>query len=399
MNRGQLSNYFTSIAVKRLSNVEANLETSNQHEFNGVAQLKKIFGQERVKVSSKFLYLTDENSLIESGFLTWYDARENHPTRSEYRLYFPTNDVTKVAQSSDLLILLKLKDDTFVTIICASESTIESQLIWLFGLSGELDNFDTKVFEDQTDEELSFASKLIIEELGIETVSGNENYLDLILEKFGEEFPSTYEFSSFARSTLPDVSSLDDPDKALVTWIEREELLFKTLEEFKVNKKLEAGFDDVDNFIKYSLSVHNRRKSRIGYALEYHLAKIFDDYELNYAHGKITENRSKPDFIFPSIEDYKKESYPIECLTMLGVKSTCKDRWRQVLSEAARLSMKNLFTLEPSITVNQTDEMRANNLQLILPEDLHSTYDDLQLDYLMKLSEFINLTKEKQDNC
>ena len=59
---------------------------------------------------------------------------------------------------------------------------------------------------------------------------------------------------------------------------------------------------------------------------------------------------------------------------MLGAKSTCKDRWRQVLSEAQRIPNKHLLTLEPGISENQTDEMQAKRLQLILPAQLHATY-------------------------
>ena len=46
------------------------------------------------------------------------------------------------------------------------------------------------------------------------------------------------------------------------------------------------------------------------------------------------------------------------------VKSTCKDRWRQVLTEADRIEKKYLFTLEAAISNNQTDEMQAKNVQL-----------------------------------
>ncbi len=55
---------------------------------------------------------------------------------------------------------------------------------------------------------------------------------------------------------------------------------------------------------------------------------------------------------------------------MLGVKSTCKDRWRQVLSEAARIPDKCLLTVEPGISENQTNEMQANRLQLVLPGEV-----------------------------
>ena len=58
----------------------------------------------------------------------------------------------------------------------------------------------------------------------------------------------------------------------------------------------------------------------------------------------------------------------------MGVKSTCINRWRQVLAEADRIDHKHLLTLEASISRHQTDEMQAKNLQLVLPRGLHETY-------------------------
>jgi hypothetical protein len=401
MNKGYLSNYFIGIAAKKLSNVESNPDVSNQHEFNGVARLKKLFGTERQKVNAQFLHLSDEENqrILNDGFLTWYDARENHPTRSEYRLYFPSNDVTNLLQIDDLLIISKLKDDSYVVIIAPSKSTFESQLVWLFDISSDLEGFNTKLFENQDDKELDYASKFILEELGIEVEETDESFLNLILEQFGESFPTTKVFSKFARSTLPDISVRDNPDKALLSWFEREELLFKTLEEYLVSRRLEKGFEDVDSFISYSLSVHNKRKSRAGYALENHLKRISDEFNLYYSYNKITENRSKPDFLFPDIEKYQNKDYPENCLSMLGVKSTCKDRWRQVLSEAARIEEKHLFTLEPGISENQTNEMQANQLQLVLPDSLHPSFNEDQRNYLLNLAEFIKLMGLKQESC
>jgi hypothetical protein len=81
---------------------------------------------------------------------------------------------------------------------------------------------------------------------------------------------------------------------------------------------------------------------------------------------------------------------------MLGVKSTCKDRWRQVLTEAERISHKHLMTLETAISTNQTDEMRAKHLQLVLPVSLHATYTSDQQKWLMKVGDFISLVRERQ---
>ena len=43
MKAGYLSQYFSGVAIKRLTSVEANPYTSNQHDFHGVCDLKKIF--------------------------------------------------------------------------------------------------------------------------------------------------------------------------------------------------------------------------------------------------------------------------------------------------------------------------------------------------------------------
>ena len=109
-------------------------------------------------------------------------------------------------------------------------------------------------------------------------------------------------------------------------------------------------FSDVESFIKYSLSVLNRRKSRAGKSFENHLEALFKIRKIRYSREAITENRVRPDFLFPSIEAYNDGSFDASLLTMLGVKTTCKDRWRQVLSEAARISNKHLITWRAAIS-------------------------------------------------
>ena len=57
--------------------------------------------------------------------------------------------------------------------------------------------------------------------------------------------------------------------QALIVSLEREEALFRQLERYLVLQRLRLGFgEDVDTFVEYSLSVQNRRKSIVGYALE-----------------------------------------------------------------------------------------------------------------------------------
>ena len=110
----------------------------------------------------------------------------------------------------------------------------------------------------------------------------------------------------------------------------------------------------------------------------------------------ITEHKSRPDFVFPGIAEYHDPYFDQNRLTMLGVKTTCSDRWRQVLAEADRIKLKHLLTLQPAISVNQTMEMQAKNLQLVVPQSLHATFQPKQQSWLLNLEELLSLLRERQ---
>jgi hypothetical protein len=85
---------------------------------------------------------------------------------------------------------------------------------------------------------------------------------------------------------------------------------------------------DVDDFLSFSLSVQNRRKSRVGLALENHLELLFTECGIQYKRTAVTENKAKPDFIFPSDAAYHDPAFDVYRLTMLGVKSAlCRFEW------------------------------------------------------------------------
>lgn len=90
--------------IKTLSQVEVNPNRSNQHEFNGVAQLKSIFGPNR-QTQIPAVFSIRGTAVSTQEWVTWYDAREDHATRSEHRLYFPTNAVMSQAQAGDNILI------------------------------------------------------------------------------------------------------------------------------------------------------------------------------------------------------------------------------------------------------------------------------------------------------
>ncbi|WP_137703075.1 type II restriction endonuclease [Marimonas lutisalis] len=115
---------------------------------------------------------------------------------------------------------------------------------------------------------------------------------------------------------------------------------------------------------------------------------------MSYTREATTEKRNAADFLFPGEDEYADHRYPDEQLAMLAVKTSCKDRWRQVLAEADRIRTKHLLTLEPAISIIQTAEMRSHGLQLVLPASLHSTYQPDQLPWLMGVGDFLEVVCE-----
>lgn len=407
MKQGYLSEYFEGVAAKRLSAVEADETRSNQHEYNATRAMLGFMGRppEKTRLPTRFVYMCDEDDepVFEDAFLTLYDSRERHPTRSEYRFYFPTTQVSQLAGENDLLVIAKRRDGGMLVIIAENGSSASNQIEWLFGLSADtLPGFSVRAELENDQDRVGFAATFILESIGVVVEQSEETWLDVMLSRFGGRFPKTLEFSSFARGTLEDADPREDPDAALMAWMEREEILFRTLERHLIGERLSQGFGgqegiDIDGFMGFSLSVQNRRKSRVGLALENHLAHLFDTLGIRCSRAAVTERRSKPDFLFPGIAEYHDPAFDPLRLTMLGVKSTCKDRWRQILPEADRVSLKHLLTLEAGISDNQTREMQSQGVQLVLPRSLHESYSPAQRAWLQDVRAFTELVRLRQE--
>lgn len=413
MRRGFLSDHFVAVAAKRLAIVDTITAQSNQHEVTGSKVLRRILGETTrskprsgadTRFDATYIWLGGEQeALSEEGRLSWYDSRANAPKRSaEWRLYYQGNAVTEMMQPGDSLFVARRPDDHVLFIVTPDGTDIQSQLVWLFGLVEQPGLvFEQREITPTSGGEVDFATRYILDELGIEAAEPEADLLDGLIERFGLKFPKTRVFSELARQSLPETNPLDDADQALLDWMEREEMMFRRLERRIVAERIANGFAgadgaDVEGFLKFSLSVQNTRKSRVGLALENHLEAIFIAHNLAYARGAETENKNKPDFLFPGPSEYRNPHFAPEMLTMLGSKSTLKDRWRQVLSEAERIKVKHLLTLSPGLSENQTLEMQAKSLQLVIPKSLHQTYRPAQQQWLMDVRGFLRLVSARQ---
>jgi hypothetical protein len=128
------------------------------------------------------------------------------------------------------------------------------------------------------------------------------------------------------------------------------------------------------------MSIHQGRRSRRGHSVERHFAVLLEREEIpfNVAGTRAkcaTEGGERPDFIVPGCAEYADPRFPAERLRLVACKSTERERWRQVLREAARVPEKYLLTLDEDLTDPTLREMRASGLRPFLPRRvLESVY-------------------------
>lgn len=395
-----LSNIFSAIAYKELAQVDLP-GRSHQHEVNGSGRLKSFFRtSEAVSGIIRWYYFADNvETLQEDGTYTFYDPRARsveRTGRSEWRLYY-TGKFLQCADPGDVLILARTANtEEIYGLVFQSNSNILRAAKSLLVLEDTRPLFQHILPDELSERELEATSSLILNQLGIPlNLPVKRTDEELVVQKFGKSFPTTARLSLLAREEV-DVD-LSNPDETLLRWIQREEELFRALEKIVVQEKLDNGFEGVDDFIKYSLSVQNRRKSRMGYALQNHLKVLLEVYKVSYTSQAKTEGKNTPDFLFPGKREYHNLDFNSEYLTMLAAKSTVKERWRQILTEANRIPEKHLCTLEPGISVDQTNEMKQQKVKLVIPAHLlEETYTEAQQKEAITISNFLSLVLSKQ---
>lgn len=230
-----------------------------------------------------------------------------------------------------------------------------------------------------------------------------QKFIDSITVDNKISFPDSYTMSKTARDIENAVYNHRElirvnPDKKIIDWTEQEYRLFREIEQFTYGSVIRNGFKDMESFVELANQVLNRRKSRAGKSLEHHISAIFDGNSIAYEEQVITEGKKKPDFIFPSGQAYHDNSFPTDKLVSLASKTTCKDRWRQILNEADRLRGKNKFllTLQQGISTAQIEEMTAEKVVLVVPKQYISSYPKEQQEKIWTVKKFIGYLQEIQ---
>ncbi len=287
--------------------------------------------------------------------VTWYGKR----TRSEYRLTrfgkdFPWRAADVVG---DLLVLVPWDLDRMSAHVLDLEDDIEDVQHGLgVFVAEQWAVYDSQRHEGETEEEC----------------------FDRAFREFADplaEFPPGVDFSNAACDLLRKcVASFatESADVRLMAGVETEYRLFRFVERQLCHAEISRLFGSIDEFLSVARTILNRRKSRAGRSLENHIEKLL--LEARIPHDMRSNVEGRPDILIPGADDYRNNSYPEDGLFAVGVKTTCKDRWRQVLQEAPRVRKKHIITIQQGISTNQLREMNEAGVTLVVPLGLHSKY-------------------------
>ena len=327
--------------------------------------------------------------------ISWQDGKTSETrfvyygqgTRNEYRI---TNfgrdfEFLRPEYTGSLFVLIKFTEETYRAFVLDNADLID-QFLDAFGMGPAQTN---NLIETG---DLSFESR---EKAAI------ENFISGL--GVDAKFPETRIMAAAARQIQGEVYDHDEyvmvnPDRKLIDWTDEEYRLFKAVEHAFEWPTIAKGFNSIDEFIKVANTLLNRRKSRAGKSLEHHLAALFDGNNVSYDPQVVTEGNKTPDFIFPSGTAYHDPSFMTQKLTSLAAKTTCKDRWRQILNEADRLrdETKFLCTLQQGISAKQMEEMAAEKVCLVVPKPYIRTYPAEWQDQIWSIGKFIAYIKEKE---
>ncbi len=227
---------------------------------------------------------------------------------------------------------------------------------------------------------------------------GEDECIERRFRRFSEsltDFPPTLAFSTEAREALVECvrNFMSSPsDNQLLDCVDAEYRLFRTVERKVCGPAIIRLFESVDDFLQTAQSILQRRKARAGRSLEHHVEYLLRAAEIPFVpHPNV--DGTIPDILIPGRAEYLDPAFPLERLFVLGIKTTCKDRWRQVTKEAPRIERKHLLTIQQGISSRQLDEMAGSKVTLVVPHGLHKDYPPDYRPELLTVERFVETVR------
>lgn len=346
-----------------------------------VSAAKMLFDEELPKnnILKRNVKITWQGDFVTESNLTYYNSKKELRITKFGRGF----DLLRPEQTGALFVLTQQSKDDYSAFILETEEEIEDFLN-TFGISA-------------TETNCLFGAG------GIHRNAMEDKAISRFIENLQVEFPESSFMSSAAREIANEVYNhieylRTNPDKKIIEWTNMEYALFRAIEEHRYGEIVKAGFSSVEGFVTIANSILNRRKSRAGKSLEHHLEAIFNANTIKFDSQAVTEGKKKPDFLFPSGAAYHNSKFPVEKLVSLAAKTTCKDRWRQVLNEADRLrdEKKYLCTLQQGVSPAQMDEMQAEKVILVVPKPYITCYPKDRQNRIWTIAKFVQYVRELQ---
>ncbi|QYK47330.1 MAG: hypothetical protein KF838_11130 [Phycisphaeraceae bacterium] len=321
-----------------------------------------------------------QDGRVTESCVTWYGSG----TRSEYRLTRFGKEFPFLSDDTvgNLLVLIPKSHDEFIAYVLDTDDDIAD-------------------VQSALGVEIEFGSRRtwgIFDSAAAAPPETPESCIERHFREFQtnlEAFPPTIQFSNAARQALLDCVkefAKHSPDDRLMACMDVEYRLFQHVERQLCQNDIQRLFKSVDDFLSTASSILNRRKSRAGKSLEHHVEHLLREEGIPFA-SKPSVVEGEPDILIPSVEAYLNPKYPLDRLCMIGVKTTCKDRWRQVLNEAQRMTRRHILTIQPGISSNQMEEMRKAGVSLIVPKRLHKDYPPDRKLQIYDVADFLKYAK------
>ena len=361
--------------LKFISPNDVGLTGSHQCGFylpKSVWQMYSPFPPAKETLNKHPVTITWPDGRVTNSVVTWYGQK----SRREYRL-------TRFGRDFPWLTF-----DTVGDLLVLVPQTIGSFSAYVFDLDEDIEDVQAALGVEQFE-------KWGVYRHGAAHLEDVTECVDRRLREVSstyEFFPSGEVFSEKTWETLRSCSpafAKASPDETLMICMELEYKLFRMGERLVCQSEIVRLFRDIDDFLQTGLRILNRRKARAGRSLENHIHRIFSN--MNLPHDIRPDVDGRPDIVIPGRAAYLDTTYPLTKLFVIGVKTTCKDRWRQVLNEGKRQPAKFILTTQRGISANQLREMSEVGVQLVVPESLHGEYPPQSSMKILTIQQFIDL--------
>jgi type II restriction enzyme len=367
--------------LKFISANDCGLTGSHQAGFylpKSAWELYAPFGPEKGKLEkSKVRIAWQGGERVTDSVVTWYGQK----TRDEYRL-------TSFGRGFPYLV-----DDSVGDLLVLIPQDLHNFLAYIIDLPEDIEDIQAALGVE------AIGTWVVYEGAKEPAPLSPEDCIDKEFRAFAlglEAFPAGKLFSEKTREAM--IACVNDfakkpTDDRLMDLMKAEYRLFRLVERQICLPEVCRLFKDIDDFLKTAATLMNRRKSRAGRSMENHVEYLLKDAQIPF--DVRPQIQGEPDIVIPGKAAYDDPKFPTEKLFAVGVKTTCKDRWRQVTQEAPRVEWKHLITIQEGVSAKQLKQMQQLKLTLVVPQKLHSRYPQVKGVHLMDLDGFIRTIRKR----